>query len=72
MQNPPNLANPLVPPVFRVTELTNDEREVIVIGLLELLENGRLKYGAITEMACRFHVTRKTILKIWNASVILR
>ena len=59
MQNPPNLANPLVPPVVRVTELANNEREAIVIGLLELLENGRLKYGAITEMARRFHVTRK-------------
>ena len=61
MENPEILANGGVPPGIKLRELTNDEQEVIVCGLLEESEDGRLKYGAISRTAKNYHVVRQTI-----------
>ena len=66
---PRNLANGGVPPGIKPRELTNDEREVIVCGLLEELEDGWLKFGTISQTAKNYGVVCQTISMLWNKSV---
>ena len=51
------MALPIGPPVahgIKVRKLTNDEREAVVMSLLERSRNGVLPCGAITEVAQNF------------------
>ena len=69
------MADPIGPQLahdVKVRELTNDEREAVVIGLLEQCQNGWLKRDAITEMAHDLNVSRRCISRIWNKSVTAR
>ena len=69
MENPKILANGGVPPGNKLRELTNNEQEAIVCALLEELEDGRLKYGAISRTAKNYGVACQTISMLWNKSV---
>ena len=51
------MAHPIGPPKahgIKVRELTNDEREAVVMSLLERSRDGVLPYGAITEVGEKF------------------
>ena len=63
------MADPIGPPLahdVKVRELTNDEREAVVIGLLKQRQNGQLKRGAIIAMAHDLNVSHRCISRIWN------
>ena len=66
------MAHPIGPPKahgIKVRELTNDEREAVVMSLLERSRDGVLRLGAITEVGENFHVRCQAISKIWKPTV---
>ena len=69
MENPEISANGGVPPGIELRELTNDEREAIVCGLLEESEDGWFKFGAISRTTKNYDLARQTISMLWNKSV---
>ena len=50
----------------KTRELTNEERENIVIALTMNFEDGKLAKGSIKTVALQFHVCRHTISWIWK------
>ena len=62
----------IAPPGRKTKELTNQQRETVVIRLLELCHHGQLPRGSITNISVQFDVTRQTISRIWNKYVTAR
>lgn len=62
----------LAPPGRKIFELTNEQREIVVIRLLEQVHHGQLPRGSIKNMADLFHVSRQTISTIWNKYINAR
>ena len=71
MMDPPDPDPPLTPVPQKKTkrELTGEERQQIVSRLLFEMQNlsvdGKFLRGTLTVVAGKFHVTRRTISRVW-------